>query len=44
MGGYGSYYKGERRKLSKEQLIKRIKRVPKIIQIPNVEIVGKKKR
>jgi hypothetical protein len=44
MGGFGSYYKGERKKLSKERLEKRVLRTEKIRILPRVEIFGKKKK
>jgi len=44
MGSFGGYYKGERKKLSKERLEKRALRAEKIRIIPRVEILGKKKK
>lgn len=44
MGGFGSYYKGERKKLSKEKLEKRAQLAGKIKIVPRVEILGKKKK
>lgn len=44
MGSFGGYYKGERRKLSKEKLERRAFLAEKIRIIPRVEILGKKKK
>lgn len=44
MGGFSSYYKGERKKLSKNELEKRAQKAFKAINTPRVEIVGKKKK
>jgi len=43
MGGLDSYYKGERKKLSKENLTKRAKKLGKTWELPRVEIISKKK-
>lgn len=44
MGGYSSYYKGERKKLSKVGLEKRVQKVLKVRIIPRVQIISKKKK
>jgi len=44
MGSFGGYYKGERKKLSKERLEKRALSTEKIRILPRVEIFGKKKK
>jgi hypothetical protein len=44
MGSLAGYYKGERKKLSKERLEKRVLKAPRIRIIPHVEILGKKKK
>jgi len=44
MGSYSGYYKGERKKLSKEKLEKKALRAEKISILPRVEILGKKKK
>lgn len=43
MGGLDSYYKGEKKKLSKDDLAKRAKKLGKSWELPRVEIIGKKK-
>ena len=42
MGGFGSFYKGERRKLKKEILEKKAGKIGRIQTLPQVEIIGKK--
>ena len=44
MGGFGSFYKGERKKLSKERLTKLTKKITKVWELPRVEIISKKKK
>lgn len=44
MGSFGGYYKGERKKPSKELLAKKAKRVKVAREAPNVVILGKKKK
>ncbi len=42
MGGFGSYYKGEKRKLKRERLEKQAEKIKHIQSLPKVEIIGKK--
>lgn len=44
MGTFGGYYKGEKRKLTKEQLEEKTKKVKPVWELPRVEIIGKKKK
>lgn len=44
MAGYGSYYKGEKKKLKKEVLEKKLLKTQKIEVVPRVTILGKKKK
>ncbi len=44
MGSFGSYFKGEKRKLKKEILEKKLLKAQKIEVAPRVVILGKKKK
>lgn len=44
MGGFSSYYKGERKKFSKKELEKRADRAFRLKITPRVEIIGKAKK
>ena len=44
MSSFGGYYKGEKRKLKKELLEKKMTRAPKVEVAPRVVILGKKKK
>jgi len=43
MGGFGSFYKGEKKKMKREILERRAERIPKAQITPRVEIIGKGK-
>lgn len=42
MGGFGSYYKGDRKKPKREKLQKQAFKIVKIQLVPEVEIIGRK--
>ena len=42
MGGFGSFYKGEKRKKKKESLEKEALQIKRVFELPKVEILGKK--
>lgn len=41
--GYGSFYKGEKKKVKKEILEKKATHIAKVYSTPQVEIIGKGK-
>jgi len=44
MGSFGGYYSGEKRKKKKDDLLKKANQFSTNYQVPNVEILGKKKK
>lgn len=44
MAGYGSYYKGDKKKQKKDKLEKEALKINRIHFAPQVEIIGKKKK
>lgn len=43
MGSFGGFYHGEKKKLKKETMEKKAMHIPKVQQVPQVEIIGRKK-
>lgn len=41
--GYGSFYKGEKKKMKREVLEKRAERFVRSFEVPKIEIIGKGK-
>jgi hypothetical protein len=44
MGSFSGYYKGEKKKASKQVLERKAKKIPTAREVPNVIILGKKKK
>ena len=43
MGSFGGFYKGEKKKLKKDQLEKKASQIKRNFEVPVVEIIGRKK-
>lgn len=43
MGGYGGYYKGEKKKVKRDTLEKRAEHMSRVQAVPQVEIIRKGK-
>lgn len=44
MAGFGGYYKGDKKKKKKEILEKQAGQINRVYSVPQVEIIGKKKK
>ncbi len=42
MGSFGGFYKGERKKPKREKLEKQALKVARVVELPKVEITGRK--
>lgn len=43
MGSFGGFYKGEKKKMKKEEMEKKAGHIARVQSVPQVEIIGRKK-